>query len=147
MKTTFASDAATASSFPDGENATPSKRPRTPGARMCWTGCGSISNRDARVISQAFSLSDPDRLQYVGEFLRDLATQLRRSARDLRKVLDAFPGAAGIDHGARIGGACLVEDGIERPRPRAAEGLDVLRRIAARADRPHHVEQVGRINV
>ena len=74
-------------------------------------------------------------------------TQLGARARDHGKILEPLERPAGVDDGARIGRACLVEQRIERPAPGAAHKLDVAGGIAARADRPHHVEQVGRIDV
>src|SRR6266545_2675111 len=88
--------------------------------------------RDSEQVEAALS---PDRLQDIRELLRHLLAQLRRRARDLGKILQPLERPAGVDHGARVGRACLVEDRVERARPGAAEGLDVLRRIAARADR------------
>ncbi len=56
---------------------------------------------------------------------------------------------AGIDqHLGAIGPPLGLElAGIEPGRPGVAQGVDVLGRVAARAQRPHHLVEVGRVDV
>src|SRR5262245_50436471 len=106
---------------------------------------GSLASRHSwgrLVVSGASDLAEK-----IGEFFLDLLPQLGARARDHGKIREALEWPAGIDDGARIGRACLVEHGIERSAPGAAHEFDVVGRVAARAHRPHHVEQVGRIDI
>ena len=88
-----------------------------------------------------------DLAEEIGEFFLDLLPQLRACACDHGKIRKPLERPTGIDDGARIGRACFVEQRIERPAPGAAHKLDVVCGIAARAHRPHHVEQVGGIDI
>src|SRR5712692_5238477 len=101
------------------------------------------------LLATRYSLLSPasDLAENLGEFFLHLLRQLRARARDHGEVLQSLERPAGIDDGARIGRALLVEQRIERAGPRAAHELDVIDGIAARAHRPHHVEQVGRVDV
>src|SRR5262252_689549 len=85
-----------------------------------------------------------DLAEEIGEFLLDLLPQLRARPCDHGKIRKSLEWPTGIDDRARIGRARLVEQRIERPAPGAAHKLDVACGIAARAHRPHQVEQVGR---
>src|SRR5262245_17834033 len=89
--------------------------------------------------------SDPG--EKIGEFFLDLASQLGARPRNAGEIRQALERPAGIDDGARIGRARLVEQRIERPTPGAAHEFDVICGVAARAYRPHDVEQVARIDV
>src|SRR5262245_28371222 len=88
-----------------------------------------------------------DLAEEIGEFVLDLLPQLGARARHHGKIRKALEWPAGIDDGTRIGRACLVEHRIERSAPGATHEFDVVGRIAARAHRPHHVEQVGRTDI
>src|SRR5262245_4912360 len=105
----------------------------------------SLTSRRSR--GRLFVSGASDLAEKIGEFVLDLLPQLGARARDHGKIRKALEWPAGIDDGARIGRACLVEHGIERSAPGAAHEFDVVGRVAARAHRPHHVEQVGRIDI
>src|SRR5262245_51531615 len=75
----------------------------------------------------------------VGKLFPHRFVQFGARARDHGKIGAPLERTAGIDDGARIGRACLVEHGIERAAPGTANELNIGCRIAARANRPHHV--------
>src|SRR5919197_821084 len=57
-------------------------------------------------------------------------------------------GAAGVDDRPRVVGPTVVaQHRVGLAAPRLAHDLDVLGRVGARADRPHHILEVGRIDV
>src|SRR5919197_1545587 len=89
--------------------------------------------------------SDP--AEQIGKFFLDLRSQLGAGARDDGKIRKPLERPTGIDDGARVGRAGLVEQWIERSAPGTAHELDVACGVAARAHGPHHVEQVARIDV
>src|SRR5204863_1579923 len=64
-----------------------------------------------------------------------------------RKVLKHVVRPAGIDQAARIPRRAFRQPRIERAAPGAAYDVDVLGRIAARAHRPDHFLEVGRIDI
>src|SRR4051794_9518237 len=82
------------------------------------------------------SLRAADLAEDVGELLLDLLHQFGARARDHGEILEPLERPAGVDDGARIGRARLVEQWIERPAPGPAHEVDVACGIAARADRP-----------
>src|ERR1700730_17157273 len=74
-----------------------------------------------------------DLAEEIGEFVPDLLPQLGACACDHGKIRKPLEWPTGIDDGARIGRAYLVEQRIERPAPGAAHKLDVGRGMASRA--------------
>src|SRR5215475_9190696 len=120
---------------------------------LLWLAKRRIANSKSRTARTVYSLfatrysHASDLAEEVGEFFLDLARELRARARDPGKVLEPLERPAGVDDGARIGRARFVEERIERTAPGAAHEIDVNGGVAARARRPHHVEQVGRVDV
>src|SRR6266404_7587725 len=80
-------------------------------------------------------------------FLPHLAAQLVGRLYHRRKVLEHFERPAGVDDGARVPGHAFGKTRIERPAPGAAQDVDVLGRVAARAHRPQHLVEVRRVDV
>src|SRR5437016_8197350 len=86
-------------------------------------------------------------LQLILEFLPHLAAQLVRGLYHRREILEHLEGPAGVDDRARVPGDALRQTRIERPAPGAAQDVDVLGRVAARAHRPEDLVEVRRVDV
>src|SRR5690349_3635831 len=77
-------------------------------------------------------------LELAAEFLRHLLAQLGGRLNDRREILEHFVRPAGVDQPARIPGRAFRQPRVERSAPGAADDVDVLGRIAARAHRPDY---------
>src|SRR5438034_7912721 len=86
-------------------------------------------------------------LQLGEEFLLNPGAQLRGGFHYRREFAEHLERAAGIDQPARVPGHALRQARVERAAPVLADEVDVLGRIAARAHRPHHFIQIGRVDV
>src|SRR5688500_18377637 len=111
----------------------------------------SLSRGERGLLTTHHSLLTPRLVatQFPGELLADALVELAARARHLRELVAAYPRLASVDDDARVEPALFlrVARGIERGAPLAAQDLQVLARIDARAQRPHHVVHVGGIDV
>src|SRR5262245_8048223 len=119
----------------------PTKSAGCPDPAMTNGRCGHHRS----LCEPALCASDP--AEQVDEFFPDLRSQLGTRAGNHGKIRKPLERPTGIDDGAGIGRARLVEQGIKWPAPGAAHELDVACGVAARAHGPHYVEQVARIDI
>src|SRR5262245_54045593 len=94
-----------------------------------------------------------DRSEILWQFLRplrpDAVVERPAGAGDVRKRLPAPERNAGVDHHARVASidVAVIAHRIERRAPATVDDVDLVARIAARAHRPDHVVEVGRVDV
>src|SRR5262249_61011884 len=89
------------------------------------------------------------RRQLLPPFRLDAIVERLARARHDRERLLPPEWDAGVDDHARVAtvGVAVVAHRVERRAPAAVDDVDLLARIAARAHRPDHVVEVGRIDV
>src|SRR5579884_1586968 len=109
-------------------------------------GCMMRNSRSGRPAT--VTTAPPSEGEEVPPLLQHLAAALRARLGDAGELVPPLPGSGGVDDRARVeaplpGG----DDRIERPAPAAPQDVDIPLRIAAGADRPHHVLQVHHIDV
>src|SRR3954452_13024708 len=91
-------------------------------------------------------------LEQVPEFTHRGGLLLERRHVDLRELIAPVKRPTGVNDGAAVGKipdrpALRLDARIERGRPRAADDVDGRRRIGAREQSPHHLLEVGHVNI